>query len=430
MSGGPLAGGRVHGPRWRRLVVDTRPLRHPAYRRLFVSTVVTAVGSQLTAVAVPKQLYDDTGSSATVGLAGAVAFVPLVVFALLGGSIADAVDRRLLLVATNVGIAVTSAGLWLQALGHNRSVWVVLVLLAAQQACFGLNSPARGAAIPRLVPASELPAAQALSSTVMFLGAVVGPLAAGALIPLAGISTLYLLDTLALTVTVWAVWRLPALPPAPTGDGRRRAMGPRAVADGLRHLALHGILLVSMLADVIAMVLGMPRALFPEMAQRTFGDPRGGGVALGVLYAAIPAGSLLAGLLSGTFSRIRRQGAAVTLAVVTWGLAVVGFGLSGSLWVAAGFLVVGGAADLVSMVFRSSILVTAATDEMRGRLQGVFVVVVAGGPRLADLLHGTVGQLAGTRAAVTGGGVLVVAAALGLVLAVPAFWGYRPPADH
>ena len=142
--------------RWRRLVIDVRPLRQPAYRRLFGSTVVTSVGSQLTAVAVPVQLFNDSGSSAMVGLSGAVAFVPLVVFALLGGSIADAFDRRRVLLVTNAGIALTSAGLWLQALSSARSVWVVLALLAAQQACFGLNSPARGAAIPRLVSSAEL----------------------------------------------------------------------------------------------------------------------------------------------------------------------------------------------------------------------------------------------------------------------------------
>ena len=411
--------------RWRRLVIDVRPLRQPAYRRLFGSTVVTSVGSQLTAVAVPVQLFNDSGSSAMVGLSGAVAFVPLVVFALLGGSIADAFDRRRVLLVTNAGIALTSAGLWLQALSSARSVWVVLALLAAQQACFGLNSPARGAAIPRLVSSAELPAAQALNSTVFVLGAVVGPLAAGALIPVAGLSTLYLIDTLALGVALWAVWRLPAMAPSPTRDGRRRPIGAGSMFEGLRYIRLQTLLLVSFVVDIIAMVLGMPRALFPEMAELTFG----GGLALGVLYAAIPAGALLAGMVSGAFSRIRRHGAAVVVAVIVWGLAVVGFGLSDSLWVGAAFLALGGAADLVSMVFRGSILLSATTEELRGRIQGVFVVVVVGGPRLADVLHGTVGELVGTRAAVTGGGLLVVVAAVALAIALPAFWRYRVPAD-
>lgn len=424
-----MTGGVTRPRAWRRLLADTRPLRHPAYRRLFWSTVVTALGSQLTAVAVPKQLYDDTGSSAYVGLSGAVALVPLVVFALFGGSIADALDRRTVLLVTNTGIALTSLALWAQAASGARSVWLVLALLAVQQACFGLNAPARGAAIPRLVPTSELPAAQALNATVQFLGAVIGPLLAGVLIPVAGLSTLYLVDSIALLATLWAVWRLPSLPPVPTADGARRQVGVRSVLEGLRHIGRNGILLVSFVADLAAMVLGMPRALFPEMAERTFGDPPGGGLALGVLYAAIPAGSMVGGLLSGAFTRLQRQGAAVLVAVAAWGLAIVGFGLTGSIWVAAAFLAVGGAADLVSMVFRGSILSTAATDELRGRMQGAFIVVVAGGPRLADLLHGVAGDVVGTRSAVVGGGLLVVVATVALGASVPAFWRYRPPVD-
>lgn len=415
-------------PVWRRVVVDTRPLRRPAYRRLWTSTVVISVGSQLTAVAVPKQIFDDTGSSAWVGLSGAVALVPLVVFGLWGGSIADALDRRTLLVATNAGIALTSLGLWVQAAQGSRSVWVVLALLAVQQACFGLNAPARGAAVPRLVPADELAAAGALSSTVMGLGQVVGPLLAGVLIPVVGLSTLYLVDTMALVAAVLVVRRLPPMPPAPTSDGARRPSGLRSVVEGVRYLGLHGILLVSFLADTIAMVFGMPRALFPEMAERTFGDPLGGGLALGVLFAAIPAGAMLAGFLSGSFTRLHRHGAAVTVAVCAWGLAVAGFGLTSSLWLGAGFLAVAGAADMVSMVFRGVLLQSAATDEMRGRVQGVFIVVVAGGPRLADLLHGTLGDVLGTRAAVTGGGVLVVLLMVAVVGWKPGFWRYRPSA--
>jgi MFS family permease len=412
-------------PRWRRLVIDTAPLQHLAFRRLWASTVVTTVGAQLTAVAVPKQIYDDTGSSTMVGISGAVALVPLVIFALWGGSVADAVDRRRMLLATNTGIALTSALLFVQALLHNRSVWVVLVLLAVQQACFGLNSPARGAAIARLVPAAQLPAANALTSTVFGLGAVVGPLLAGALIPVTGIAVLYLVDSVALTAALYAVFRLPPLPPHVGEDGAPPVAGLRSIADGLRYISASAVLLVSFLADIIAMVLGMPRALFPELAERTFGDPPGGGLALGLLYAAIPAGSFAAGLFSGAFTRLRRHGAATAVAVVTWGAAVAAFGLAHNIWVAFACLAVGGAADLVSMVFRSAILQTAATDEMRGRMQGVYFVVVAGGPRLADLLHGTVGDAIGRSSTVTGGGLLVMAGIALVVLRFPAFWRYR-----
>ncbi|MEV7689898.1 MFS transporter [Streptomyces bungoensis] len=407
---------------WRRWAMDTRPLRIPAYRRLWSSTVVTAVGSQLTAVAVPKQIYDITHSSAWVGYASLAGLVPMVVFALWGGAVADTVDRRKLLLVTNCGIAATSLLFWAQAVTGLDSVAVLMVLLAVQQAFFGLNSPARNASIARLVPARELPAANALGSTVMQTGAVAGPLLAGVLIPVIGLPELYLIDALALCVTVWAVFRLPALPPL--GDGPARRAGLRAVAEGFRYISGHKVLLLSFLADIVAMVFGMPRALFPELAAQTYAS-WGEGLALGVLFAGIPVGAVLGGLFSGVFSRARRHGWMVIGAVVAWGVAVAGAGLSGNLWVAVAFLAAAGVADMVSMVFRGAILLSAATDDMRGRMQGVFTVVVVGGPRLADVLHGTAGSAFGPRAAVAAGGALVVVVMLALAAAVPALRRYR-----
>ncbi|KAK1177619.1 MFS transporter [Streptomyces sp. NBS 14/10] len=419
---------------WRRWVMDVRPLRHRPFRRLWASTSITTIGSQLTAVAVPKQIYDLTGSSAWVGYASFAGLLPLVVFALWGGAIADRVDRRTLMLVTGVGIAVISVLFWAQSAAGIHSVPLLMVLLAAQQGLFGINFPARSASIARLVPAEELPAAGALQSTVAQTGMVLGPLLAGALIPLIGLSTLYLIDAVALCFTLWAVWRLPALPPLDTGKeagkdtgkdegrGRRRAGG-REVADGFRYIVAQRVLLLSFLADIVAMVFGMPRALFPQLASSTYA-PWGEGFALGLLFAAIPIGAVAGGLLSGTFSRARHHGLMVSAAVVVWGLAITGFGLSGGLWWAAAFLAVAGVADMVSMVFRGAILQSAATDDMRGRMQGVFTVVVAGGPRLADLLHGTGGSLFGPRAAVTAGGLLVVVIMLALTAAVPSFRRY------
>ncbi|WP_030419222.1 MFS transporter [Streptomyces sp. SCSIO 75703] len=408
---------------WRRWAMDTRPLRRPAYRRLWSSTIVTAVGSQLTAVAVPKQVYDITGSSAWVGAASMAGLVPLIVFALWGGAIADTMDRRRLLLLTNSGIAVTSLLFWAQAAVGLESVGTLMALLAVQQAFWGLNAPARNASIARLVPEEELPAANALGSTVMQTGQVVGPLLAGVLIPVVGLAELYLLDALALCVTVWAVYKLPALPPLTASAGRRRA-GLREIAAGFRYIAGHTVLLLSFLADIVAMVLGMPRALFPQLAAETY-PSYGEGLALGLLFAAIPVGAVAGGLFSGTFSRARRHGWMVIGAVVVWGAAIAGFGLSDSLWLAVAFLALAGLADMVSMVFRGAILLSAATDEMRGRMQGVFTVVVAGGPRLADVLHGSAGSLYGPREAVAGGGLLVVVVMLALAAAVPALRRYR-----
>ncbi|MEU1465725.1 MFS transporter [Streptomyces sp. NPDC005727] len=410
------------GRGWRRWAMDTRPLRIPAFRRLWSSTVVTAVGSQLTAVAVPKQIYDITHSSAWVGYASLAGLVPMVVFALWGGAVADTVDRRKLLLVTNTGIAVTSVLFWAQAVTGLDSVVVLMLLLALQQAFFGLNSPARNASIARLVPAAELPAANALGSTVMQTGLVAGPLLAGVLIPVIGLPELYLIDALALCVTVWAVFRLPALPPL--GERPARRAGVREIAAGFRYISGHKVLLLSFLADIVAMVLGMPRALFPQLAAETY-TPWGAGLALGVLFAGVPVGAVLGGLFSGVFSRARRHGWMVIGAVVGWGVAIAGFGLSGNLWVAFAFLAAAGLADMISMVFRGAILLSAATDDMRGRMQGVFTVVVAGGPRLADVLHGTAGSAFGARTAVAGGGVLVVVVMLALAAAVPALRRYR-----
>jgi MFS family permease len=407
------------------VVVDTRPLKVPAFRRLWIGTAVTAVGSQLTTVAVPKQVFDLTGSSGWVGLTGAVALVPLLVFGLWGGAIADTVDRRKLLLVGNTGIAVVSALLWLQAWLSIGSVWLVLALLAVNQAFFAINMPTRSSIVARLIAPELLPAATALSGTMNMFGTIFGPMAAGALMPVLGLPTLYLIDTIALVLTLYTVWRLPALPPL---SGQARRAGLRDVIDGFRYMGTQKVLLASFVVDIIAMVAGMPRALFPEMAERTFGDPPGGGLALGWLFAAIPIGSVVIGLFSGWLGRIRRQGVAVVIAICAWGVAIVGFGLAHSLWIAVAFLVIGGAADMVSAIYRQSILQAAATDEMRGRMQGAFTVVVAGGPRIADVTHGWTGAAVGTAAASAGGGFLVIVLIVVAVALLPAFWRYRAAA--
>ncbi|MER7114239.1 MFS transporter [Saccharomonospora azurea] len=408
------------------VVADRRPLRIPAFRRLWVSSIVTALGSQLTAVAVPKQIYDITGSSAYVGLTGLFGLVPLLVFGLWGGAIADTVDRRVLLLVSNIGIALAALLLWAQAFVGLDSVWVVLALLSVNQAFFAINMPTRQAVVARVVPEHLLPSAAALTGTMATFGAVFGPMLAGALLPVVGLSTLYLVDTLALVAVLWAVWKLPPLPPL---SGKIRAAGLRDVLQGFRYLATQKVLLASFVVDVVAMVAGMPRALFPEMAERTFGDPPGGGTALGWLYAGIPLGALLLGLMSGWAHRIGRHGVAVAVSIGVWGLAMVGFGLAQSLWLAVFFLALGGVADMVSAIFRQAILQQATTDEMRGRMQGTFTVVVAGGPRLADMTHGWAAAAVGTSAATAGGGVLVVIGVVVAVALLPAFWRYRAPTE-
>lgn len=418
----PAGRGARLGGVLRGLLTDTRPLRTASYRRLWITGIVTVIGAQLSVVAVPTQIYQLTGSSAYVGLTGLFGLVPLIVFGLWGGAIADAVDRRVLLLVSGAGIAASTLLLWVTAVSGSGGVWTVLVLFAVQTAFLAVNQPTRGAVIPRLLPAEQLPAANALNMTVFTIGAIAGPLLAGVLIPVVGLPNLYLIDAVALLATLWATWRLPAVPPEP---GVRRRAGLREVAEGFRYVALHKVLLVSFLIDVVAMGFGMPRVVFPEISHTVFGDPPGGGFAVGLLFAAIPIGMVLAGLLSGWLHRVQRQGVAVVVAICVWGLGVALFGLTSSLWLAVGFLALAGAGDMVSAVFRTSMLQTVATDEMRGRMQGVFIVVVAGGPRLGDLWHGPAAAGFGPGAASVVGGVAVIVLAVAVAAAFPVFWRYR-----
>jgi MFS family permease len=416
-----------------RLLADTTPLRTRDFRRLWVAGIVTVIGANLTIFAVPVQLYALTQNSAYVGLSGIFALVPLVVFGLWGGALADAMDRRLLLVIASIGLAVSSVLLWVQAALGLNNVWVVLCLLSVQQAFYAINSPTRSAAIPRMLPAEQLPAANSLNMTVMQFGAIVGPLMAGVMLNFVDLSTLYLIDAVTCVAPIWATLRLARIPPTGSAQGSSR-WGFAAVLDGFRYLAGNRVVLMSFVVDLIAMILGMPRALFPQMAHESFGGPVEGGTAMALLSAAMAVGAVAGGLFSGWLPRIRRQGRAVVIAIVVWGVAMVGFGLASGLagghanallWVALALLAIGGAADMVSAAFRSTILQQAASDELRGRLQGVFTVVVAGGPRLADAVHGAAAAVVGTTVTAAGGGALVVVGVVVAAVLVPAFIRYR-----
>ena len=416
-----------------KLFADTAPLRNPDFRRLWWAGIPTVIGANLTIFAVPVQLYALTQSSAYVGLSGVFALVPLVVFGLWGGALADAMDRRTLLIIASCGLAISSVFLWVQAALALNNVWVVLCLLAVQQAFFAVNSPTRSAAIPRMVPEDQLPAANSLNMTVQQFGAIVGPLLAGLMLSFVDLSTLYLIDAVTCLAPIWATFRVAKMPPTGTAEGAAK-WGLRSILDGFRYLAGNTVVLMSFVVDLIAMIFGMPRALFPQMAHQSFGGPVDGGTTMALLAAAMSVGAVAGGVFSGWLPRIRRQGLSVVVAIVIWGVAMVGFGVAAGfahghsgplLWVAFAFLAIGGAADMVSAAFRSTILQQAASDDLRGRLQGVFIVVVAGGPRVADALHGAAAAAIGTTAAAAGGGVLVVIGVMIAALVVPAFVRYR-----
>jgi MFS family permease len=403
-----------------RHAVDTRPLRIPEYRRILVGQGTSFIGSMLTQVAVPVQIWVLTESPLYVGFVGLAGLVPIVVFGLYGGAIADAVDRRVLYLWSSVGGWVVTLALLAQTLLDLQNIWLILALVFVQSGMFAMASSARGAIIPRIVPTELVPAANTLNFTVGNVGQVVGPLIAGLLLVLPnGFALAYAADALLFTAALYSVLRLPSIPPQ--GEVRRPDM--RAVAEGLRFIAVRPVLVMSFAVDIAAMVLAMPRSLFPAVADERFGGQ------VGPLYAAIAIGAVIAGLSSGWIGRVRRQGRALTLAIVGWGAAVAVSGLVGQLWLVVALLALAGAFDLVSAVYRQTILQTYAPDEMRGRMQGVFIAVVAGGPRLGDVRAGATAAVTNPTFSWVAGGVACMAVVLVAGLLVRPFWRYDTSRD-
>lgn len=408
----------------RRLALDLTPVRtSQPFRNLLIGDAVSVIGTQVTAVAVPLQVYAQTRSAAAVGMVGIAGLVPLIVLGLYGGAVADAVDRRKLVLYSTAGQAVLSTILLAQAVAGVHWTWLLYAIVAVQSGLFALDSPARQAFVPRLLPPEQLPAANALRMVEFNIGLALGPLLAGGLIAFFGFGTAYALDAFSFTASIWAVASLPSM--APEGGGRRAGLA--SVVEGLQFLLTRKVLLLTFVVDIIAMVFGMPRALFAPLSDQVF---HGGPSTAGAMYSALAAGALVGALFGGWFGRVRRQGVAVLVAIVGWGVCIVGFGLTGQLWLALLLLAGAGAADMVSSVFRTAILQTAAPDEMRGRLGGVFIVVVAGGPRLGDARSGGMASWFGLQGSVVVGGLLVIVLTVLVAVLVPRFAAYDARAPH
>ena len=399
-----------------RHALDTRPLAVAPYRRLLVGQATAFIGSMLTQVAVPVQVYALSHSPFYVGLVGLAGLIPIVVFGIYGGAIADAVDRRVLYFVSSIGTWVVTLTLLLQSIIGVGSVALLLGLVAVQAALFAIASSARGAIIPRIVDEDLVPAANTLNFTMSNVGQVVGPLIAGVLVGRQhGFDYAYGIDAILFTAALYSAFRLPPIPP----DHTAQPAGMRTVVEGLRFIVMQPVLLMSFAVDIAAMVLAMPRSLFPAAAADRFG-----GHGVGLLYAAIAIGSVVAGLSSGWIGRIRHQGRALVVAIVGWGIAVALSGLAHQLWLAVVLLAVAGAADLVSAVYRQTILQTYAPDEMRGRMQGVFIAVVAGGPRLGDVRAGGMASLTSVQFSWVAGGVACAVVVLVAGPLVRSFWNY------
>jgi Transmembrane secretion effector len=390
-------------PARRRLLSDVTPLREsPQYRLLYAGELLAFLGSQLTVVAVPLQVYLQTRSSLAVGLVGLAQLGPLLACSLVGGAVVDAVDRRLLLVWVQLARGALSLGLVLNALRPEPLLWPLYVLTAVGAGLQAVDAPARTAAIPALVRRELLPAAAALHQVLMQVGVVAGPAVAGLVVGQAGLAAAYAIDVA--TFLLASMLAL-ALRPLPPGAGAARA-GVASVREGFRFLRGRRALQGTFLIDLNAMVFGMPRALFPALGTGLFG---GGPGTVGLLYAAPGAGALLGALTAGWVGGVRRQGRAVLVAVAVWGAAITVFGLVSWLPLALLLLAVAGAADVVSAVFRNAILQLTVPDGLRGRLAAIHIAVVTGGPRLGDAEAGAVAALAGPQVSVVSGGLACLA---------------------
>ncbi|BCW55559.1 MFS transporter [Arthrobacter sp. NicSoilB11] len=414
-----------------KLLADVTPLREsPAFRRLWLGSAVSAVGSQLTLVAVSLEVYRLTQDSFYVGLLGIFALVPLVIGGLMGGSIADAHDRRRIALLATTVLWLTTGLIALQAWVQLGNVWVLYLLVALQSGAQAINQPARSAIIPTLIRKELLPAANALSMLTLGLAMTAGPLLAGLLVAWLGFGWTYTIDFVSFAFVLWAVYRLPPMPPT----GGHSKAGIRSVIEGFRFLGTRPNLRMTFIIDLIAMVLAQPRALLPAVAALMIG---GGEATVGILLACTAVGAFLAGLFSGPLGSVRRQGTAVVVSVMGWGASIGAFGLvvllagpapagAVTLWLlpAAVCCVLAGIADSISSVYRNTILQAAAPDHLRGRLQGVFIVVVAGGPRIGDLLAGGATKILNEGWVLLLGGALCIAGALLAAKLQPGFRTY------
>jgi len=402
-----------------RLTVDLSALRASRELRwLVLGNFVSGLGTQAALVALPYQIYIETRSALLTGLLGLAELGPLVAMALLGGALADRMDRRRLLALDQIGLVVVPAALCAAALAGSPPL-LLLYVLGGLLAGFGaLQNVARSAIVPNLVAREDMPAALAVNFGLFQLTMVFGPGLGGLLIAATGVEGAYAVDAASCLVMVLALRQLGPQLPQVAGD--RPPIG-RSIADGLRFVRRSPALLGSFAIDLSAMTFGMPRALFPVLAVSVYGAGASG---TGLLFAAVSAGAAVAALTTRWLDHVRRLGLVTIAAVCAWGLAIAGAGLAASLWPAAALLAIAGAADSVSAVCRSVINQTVTPDALRGRMSSVFSLVVTSGPRLGDIEAGVVAAATSPRFSVFSGGLACVAGAVAVAVAFPALARY------
>lgn len=402
--------------------MDVAPLREsPPYRRLWIGTGLSSIGGQMTSYAVILQVFVLTRSSLAVGLVGLVIAVPAIAVAVAGGAVIDAFDRRtIVLTATGLQAAMSGLLAW-QAFAGLGQVWLLYCLAAAESAIGAVGAPARRTFMPRLLRREQLPAGAALQSLAMHGSLTIGPALAGLITAAAGLKTCYLIDAISFGFAVYAVARLPSMRPR----ARDARPGLRAIGEGLRFVLRTRIILGAFTADMSAVFLGMPMALFPAINAQRFG---GHAETLGLLTTAVAVGGILGSALSGPVSRVSRQGLGMLVAGAVWGAGLAGFGLAGTFWLAFLTLVIAGAGDVTAVVLRTALVQGVTPDEFRGRVSSAEYAVGAGVPQLGNFRAGAVASLTSATTSAVSGGLTTIAGAALIGLLIPSLAAFRAPA--
>jgi MFS family permease len=401
----------------RHLGLDLAPLRTSRdFRLVFTGAGVSALGSFITYISIPYQVYLLTDSPILVGLLGVCELVPLLFMAFVGGALADFVDRRRLVIAGELAFAALTTALLINALVGRSQLWLLFAVAALMTAIDGLQRPALDAIVPRVVVPDQIPAANVLNSLRMNVASLGGPALAGVLLASVDLAWVFAIDLATFAVSLFCLGVMRPVPPPPAPE--RPSL--RSVASGLRYARGRRELLGTYLVDINAMFFAMPQALYPFVAERL-----GGPAVLGLLYAAPSAGALLATVSSRWTGRVHRHGLAVAVAATGWGVAIVGFGLSGTLWLALLFLTLAGASDMVSGIFRSTIWNQTIPDHMRGRLAGIEMLSYSTGPTLGNLRSGVFTRFTSIGGSIVWGGVLCVIGTVALCATLPEFLRYN-----
>jgi MFS family permease len=405
-------------PRWK-LLADVRPLREsPDFRRLWIGSTLSAVGGQMTTFAVALQVFRLSGSSAAVGGVGLAYAVPAITVGLFAGTLVDSMDRRQLVLVFSSVQAMVSVAFAAQAFAGSRALWLLYLLTAIQGAVGAVNAPARRTFMPRLLGADQVPAGAALTMVTMYLSMISGPALAGVVADAGGLRLCYLIDAISFVASLYGVARLPSM--RPEGEPARRRIG--AVLDGLRFITNNRVLLGALLADLSATVLAMPIALFPAINADRFG---GSPSTLGLLTAAIAVGGLLGSVLSGPVGRVTYPGRAMLITGAIWGAALAGFGIVQGLAASLALLALAGCADVLSVIFRTSILQVATPDALRGRVSATEFVVGAAFPQVGNFRAGVVASTSSPGISAFSGGISAIAGAGLIALALPALARYK-----